>query len=162
MTNIPEVNWAEGMFLRPQHLQLSSRHFTSLVAGSLRGLQPFFWGFNSLEVDAEQLEAFTFALHSCDVVLKDGGRGKIPTTMEIAPREFKQQLDQSGGKLPVYVGVARLRDGERNSASPGGEDEVSDIRFTIRTVEVSDENLGGEPRSLEVRKLRGRFFFGGR
>ncbi len=37
MTNTPEVNWAEGMFLRPQHLQLSSRHFTSLIGGAVRG-----------------------------------------------------------------------------------------------------------------------------
>jgi len=86
MTNTPEVNWAEGMFLRPQHLQHSSRHITSLVGGAVRGIQPFFWGFSRLEVDMEQLEAFTFALHSCEVVFKDATRGKAPASLEIEPR----------------------------------------------------------------------------
>lgn len=160
MTNTPEVNWAEGMFLRPQHLQLSTRHFASLIGGAVRGLQPFFWGFNRLEIDVEQLEAFTFSLHACEVVFKDGARGRTPTSLETAPREFKNQLDSSGDRLPVFLGVARLRDGERNSVSDGEEDVPSDIRYTVRTVEVCDENLGGEPRALEVRKLRGKFFLG--
>ena len=64
MSNVPEVNWAEGMFLRPQHLQLSSRHFVSLVESAMRGVQPFFWGFRRLEVDGDQLETFTLALRS--------------------------------------------------------------------------------------------------
>ena len=65
MTNTPEVNWAEGMFLRPQHLQLASRHYGSLIGGVLRGAQPFFWGFDRLEIDAEQLEGFTWQGSSC-------------------------------------------------------------------------------------------------
>ncbi len=160
MTNTPEVNWAEGMFLRPQHLQLASRHYSALIGGALRGAQPFFWGFDRLEIDSEQLEGFTFALHSCEVVFKDGVRGRKPTTIEIDPREFKEQLDASDGKLPVYLGVARLRDGEKNSSSQAGAEGPSDIRYAVRTIEIADENLGGEPRTLEVRKLRGRFFFG--
>jgi type VI secretion system protein ImpJ len=160
MTNTPEVNWAEGMFLRPQHLQLASRHYSSLIGGALRGSQPFFWGFGRLEIDTEQLEGFTFALHSCEVVFKDGVRGRMPTTLEIDPREFKEQLDGSDGKLPVYLGVARLRDGEQNSSSQAGGEGPLDVRYAVRSIEVADENLGGEPRSLEVRKLRGRFFFG--
>jgi type VI secretion system protein ImpJ len=160
MTNTPEVNWAEGMFLRPQHLQLSSRHISSLIGAVVRGIQPLFWGFSRLEVDVEQLEAFTFALHSCEVVFKDATRGRTPASLEIEPREFKSQLDSSDGRLTVYLGVARLREGERNSTSQGDDEGPSDIRYAIRTLDVFDENLGGEPRALEVRKLRGRFFLG--
>jgi type VI secretion system protein ImpJ len=160
MTNTPEVNWAEGMFLRPQHLQHSSRYISSLIGGAIRGIQPFFWGFSRLEVDMEQLEAFTFALHSCEVVFKDTARGRAPASLEIEPREFKNQLDSGDGRLPVYLGIARLREGERNTVSQEDGEGSSDIRYAVRTVDVFDENLGGEPRALEVRKLRGRFFLG--
>ena len=160
MSTTPEVNWAEGMFLRPQHLQYSSRHFTSLVSEAFRGLQPHFWGYGRLEIDQEQLEAFTFTLHSCEAVFKEGVRGRTPTSLEIEPREVKDELDSSDGQLAVYLGVARLREGERNSTSGEDLEGRSDIRYSVRTVEVADENLGGEPRMLEVRKLRGRFFLG--
>ena len=160
MSSTSEVNWAEGMFLRPQHLQYSSRHLSSLVGQAFRTLQPHFWGFVHLDVDLEQLEAFTFALKACEAVFKDGVRGRAPTSMETEPREFKQLLDESSGRLPVYLGVARLREGERNSVSEAEPGSRADIRYIIRTVEASDENLGGEPRVVEVRKLRCRFFLG--
>jgi len=160
MSRIPGVNWAEGMFLRPQHFQYSSRHFTSLIGEVYRSLQPFFWGFERLQIDLEQLEAFTFSLQACDLTFKDGVRASTPRSMEIQPREFKDQLDTGDGRLPVYLGVARLREGEKNTvggeASPGEDD----LRYLVRRPEVADENLGGEARLLEVRKLRARFFFG--
>jgi type VI secretion system protein ImpJ len=157
---IPEINWAEGMFLRPQHLQYGARQFTSLVGDAFRNVQPCFWGFGRLEINTEQLEAFTLDLHSCDAVFKEGIRCSMPTSLEIEPREFKDQLAASDGRLPVYLGIARLREGERNSVSQGDADAPTDVRYVIRTVDVADENLGGEPRTLEVRKLRGRFFLG--
>lgn len=160
MSRTPEVNWAEGMFLRPQHLQYSARHFTSLVADSLRGIQPHFWGFARLEIDMEQLEAFVLAVHACQVVFKDGARGSTPASLEVAPREFRAQLDASQGSLPVFLGVGRLREGERNSTLQENGEGRADTRYAIRTVDVSDENLGGDPHTLEVRKLKGRFFLG--
>jgi len=161
MSRIPGVNWAEGMFLRPQHFQYSSRHFTGLIGEVYRSLQPFFWGFERLEVDLEQLEAFTFSLQACDVTFKDGVRASTPRSLEIQPREFKEQLDRSDdGRLPVYLGVARLRDGEKNTAGRETSAGEGDLRYLVSRVEVADENLGGEARMLEVRKLRARFFFG--
>ena len=159
MTN-PDVNWAEGMFLRPQHLQFSSRHVTSMIGEAFRSIQPCFWGFGRLEIDDEQLEGFIFAVQSCDAVFMDGVRGHTPSTFEVEPREFKEKLIESDGRLPVYLGIARLREGERNTSVEGDREAPSDVRYTIRTVEVADENLGGESRTLEVRKLKGRFFFG--
>jgi type VI secretion system protein ImpJ len=63
--------------------------------------------------------------------------------------------------MPVYLGVAALRDGERNTSEEGVGAARTDLRYVTDVVEVADENLGGAPQQVEVRKLRGRFFFGG-
>ncbi len=160
MTRIPSVNWAEGMFLRPQHLQLSSRQVEAQVAAALTTALPFAWGFVDLAVAADQLEKFSFDLDRCAVVFKDGTRGAKPVDLVVERRDFKQQLDESDGTLAVYLGVAALRDGERNTFEPGAGTTRSDVRYVTDVVEVSDENLGGAEQQIEVRKLRGRFFFG--
>lgn len=164
MRTFPEVHWAEGMFLRPQHLQLFAQQVSSRVAHAERQVQPFYWGVSRLEVAEDQLEAFRFEARQLEARLKDGTLLRMPVNLRIEPRDFKQQMDQRlDGRLPVYLGVPRWLDGEANTLMPT-DDRVGtaarDLRYRVETIDVVDENVGGEGRQLEIRKHYGRIFFG--
>ena len=159
MARIPEIHWAEGMFLRPQHLQVFSRQLTGMVADARRRSQPFFWGISRIEVAEDHLEAFTFSLRRFEALLKDGTRLDLPTNLRLDPRDFKDELAAAEGLLPVYLGVPILREGEPNTIGLG-EGEGKDLRYRVDTFETADENQGGSPQPLEVRKLNGRLFLG--
>ena len=49
MRNLP-VHWAEGMFLRPQHLQASDRHFGELLRTSQALDSPYNYGVRAVEL----------------------------------------------------------------------------------------------------------------
>jgi type VI secretion system protein ImpJ len=50
MAKTPEVHWAEGMFLRPHHLQVGERHREEMLRQEVRRLQPFFWGLLKVDI----------------------------------------------------------------------------------------------------------------
>ena len=157
----PEIHWAEGMFLRPQHLQFFSRQVASQTADCRRQVLPFYWGLTAAEIAEEQLEAGQFSVRQLSGVLKDGTFIQLPGNLSLNPRDFLDKLDANGGRLKVYVGVPLLREGEPNTKLATDDGDTKDLRFDVEIVETSDENVGGAPRQIEVRKLNGRVFFDG-
>lgn len=160
----PEVHWAEGMFLRPQHLQMFGRQIDSRVAAAAQKVQPFFWGVSAIEVAEDELENFRFLVRRFRAVLKDGTWLDLGTNLRVEPRDFKQALNRTEGRLQVYLGVPRLVEGSRNTLSRemDADGSSSDHRYRVDTVEVTDENRGGNRlEEIEVRLLAGRIFFEG-
>lgn len=160
MRSVPEVHWSEGMFLRPQHLQMYSRQVSGMVADAWQGMQPFFWGLVEIEVAEDALGTFTFSLRRLKAVLRDGTRVSLPANLELPPRDFKEALNLADGRLAVYFGVPLLREGDANTAGPTAAAGGQELRYRVGTVEAADENLGGAQQPVEIRRLNGRFFFG--
>jgi type VI secretion system protein ImpJ len=157
---LPEIHWSEGMFLRPQHLQLFARHVAGQVADASRRAQPFFWGVSEIEVADDQLEGGTFALQRFAAILKDGTAVQLPTNLKVSPRSFKDAMATTDGRLQVWLGVPVHVEGEANVPGPEAAAEDHDHRFVVDIVEAADENLGGPAHPVEIRKLNGRLFFG--
>lgn len=163
MRSYPEVHWAEGMFLRPQHLQIFQHQVMSRIAVASRQSQPFFWGVSTIEVADDQLEAERFEVRRFEATLKDGTRLSYPTNLHLPPREIKDALNRTDGRLPVWVGIPGAVEGQANTVSRDMAEEdpgARDLRYRVATKEVTDENLGGPGREIEIRKYNGRFFFG--
>ncbi|MRR12507.1 type VI secretion system baseplate subunit TssK, partial [bacterium] len=72
MKKTPQVLWAEGMFLRPHHLQTAERYREEALQREIQRLQPFFYGLQSLDVAPDQLENFVFEIRDVSLKLKDG------------------------------------------------------------------------------------------
>jgi type VI secretion system protein ImpJ len=160
MPKLQEVNWAEGMFLRPQHLQLFSRYVNALATEALRRGQTHFWGVSEIEADEDQLASFPFSLVRLEVVLKDGTRAQLGSNLHLDPRGFKTELERREGGLPVHFGVPILRNGEANvGQSAGPAQDVA--RYRTAVLEAADENRGGTDQQVEIRQLNGHLFFGG-
>jgi type VI secretion system protein ImpJ len=160
VSRFPEVHWSEGMFLRPQHFQMFARQLGGMVGDIWRRTQPFLWGFSKIEIAEDALEAFSFSLRSCEGVLRDGTWVQLQSNLVVHPRDFKEALNASDGRLAVYLAVPLLRDGEANTVAPegGGGPE---LRYRVEPTWMADENLGGDPRQVDIRKLNGRILFGG-
>ena len=160
MAKTPEVHWAEGMFLRPHHLQLAERHREELLRQEVRRLQPFFWGLLKIDIALDQLENFTFEVRDCEVKLKDGTSLSLSSNLRLPPRTFKTELDQAGGRMEVWLGIPSWRELDANAFQPGESVGGQDRRWSVESVEVLDENTGGNAQVLESRRANGRFLFG--
>ncbi len=156
----PEVHWSEGQFLRPHHLQAAFRQLETARGAILTGAHPYGWGFLSLDLAQDAIENMVMEIRSCELVLHDGTIVKIPENCELQPREFKDALDESSGPMDVHFGVPEIEAVRPNVLSPGEALDGRNPRYAIDLTERYDENTGDNPQTVEVRRLRGAFFFG--
>lgn len=160
MKKTPQVLWAEGMFLRPHHLQTAERYREEALQREIQRIQPFFYGLQSLDVAPDQLENFVFEIRDVSLKLKDGTALSSDSTLRISPRSFKNELDKAGGRMRVFVGVPVMRDTAPNTFAPGEGPAGVDRRFVAENAEVLDENSGSNPQPVGVRRCNGKLFFG--
>ena len=156
----PEINWAEGMFLRPHHLQAASRHLMSYLNHEVGNIRPFGWGINALSISEAELENFAFSIRTCQIRMRDGTWLCVPENADIEPRDFKEVLDTSDGPVDVFVGIPRFRERDANTLGLGESPGDYDRRYRVRLTELADENTGSNLQQIEARRLAGRLFFG--
>jgi type VI secretion system protein ImpJ len=161
MKKTPQVLWAEGMFLRPHHLQTAERYREEALQREIQRIQPFYYGLQSLDVAPDQLENFVFEIRDVSLKLKDGTALSSDSTLRISPRSFKNELDKAGGRMRVFVGVPVLRENAPNTFSPGEGPAGVDRRYVAENAEALDENSGSNPQPVGVRRCNGKLFFGG-
>ena len=160
MKKTPQVLWAEGMFLRPHHLQTAERYREEALQREIQRIQPFFYGLQSLDVAPDQLENFVFEIRDVSLKLKDGTALSSDSTLRLSPRSFKNELDKASGRMRVFVGVPVMRETAPNTFAPGEGPAGVDRRYVAENAEVLDENSGRNPQPVGVRRCNGKLFFG--
>ncbi|MHB1045259.1 MAG: type VI secretion system baseplate subunit TssK [Thermoanaerobaculia bacterium] len=160
MKKTPQVLWAEGMFLRPHHLQTAERYREEALQREIQRIQPFFFGLQSLDVAPDQLENFVFEIRDVSLKLKDGTALSSDSTLRISPRSFKNELDKASGRMRVFVGVPVMRETAPNTFAPGEGPAGVDRRYVAENAEALDENTGSNPQPVGVRRCNGKLFFG--
>jgi type VI secretion system protein ImpJ len=73
-----KVNWSEGLFLRPHHLQQADRYVENAIESRARLATPYPWGFSLLEVDRDLAQQSKFALRRGAGILPDGSLFEFP------------------------------------------------------------------------------------
>ena len=161
------VVWTEGMFLRPQHFQQLERHWERYVALRCLPLQGFYWGFDTLELDREQLALGKVALRAASGVMRDGTPfdlshpDDLPEPLDV-PANAKDQLVvlalplwRGGGEEVSFGAGAGGSHAANGVNSANGSADVA--RYVVREYEVADANavaLG--PALLQTGRLNVR------
>jgi len=161
MKHFSEINWSEGMFMRPHHLQVSTRAHLDLLADEVGRLQPYCWGVIDLEIAESDLENFVLSVRSCKVRMLDGTALSFPGNAELEPRNFREALNRVTGPMDAFIGIPRLKEKDANTKMPGEGVGREDLRYKVRMLEVTDENTGSNPQQVELRSFNARLFFTG-
>jgi type VI secretion system protein ImpJ len=147
-----KVVWSEGMFLRPQHFQQHDRYLESLINGRCMGLQPYGWGFHTLNIDSDLFKIGKLALKECKGVFPDGTPFNLPEDDEL-PLPLDIPEDVQNNIVYLALPVRRPEAVETDSdAAPEGL-----ARFRLGEREVRDNTNGAEEKApLQVGKLKTR------
>ncbi len=145
-----KVVWSEGLFLQPQHFQQTDRYAEGLVAGALRGIATYGWGFTRLELDDDLLRLGRIALRGCAGLTPDGAPFRVPQSDDHppaldVPREVRNAV--------VYLAIPARLEGAMEVEL--GDADRTAARF--RPAEVETPNVVGAERApvtLAVAKLQ--------
>jgi type VI secretion system protein ImpJ len=73
-----KVNWSEGLFLRPHHLQQADRYLENAIESRTRLATPYPWGFSLLEIDRDLAQQSKFGLRRGAGIMPDGSLFEFP------------------------------------------------------------------------------------
>ncbi|MFQ5506257.1 MAG: type VI secretion system baseplate subunit TssK, partial [Planctomycetota bacterium] len=160
---IPGVLWEEGQMLLPQHLQAAQNHYQELVSQLTLG-RTYSYGVKSMQIREASIGNWAFEVPSCEIVMPDGTYLVAGETAEIAPVEFRQ-LQTEGSTLEVWLGIPFFTSSGPNLLDGSSSEEATGAfgrRYIAASMELRDENSGGNPQEIRCRKLNARIFVGRR
>lgn len=155
MKNTRPIFWHQGLFLQPQHLQLSDLYTQSLLTPLTRLAHPHLWGMGSFEVNGNALANGSFALDRAEMVFPDGSYLEFPGNAVIQPRTFDEEWMEQGKPLKVFLGLRKWDQSSENVTVLANLEDVSGVNTRFVTTadpeEVSD--LYQEAPAARVKRL---------
>ena len=170
MRNLP-VDWYQGLFLTPHHLQAMERSWVEGQRVSHEWDFPYHYGLRTLEFSPEALANHQFEIHRLNARMRDGtivglGDGQEPDRLDLrdAIREAEglkegqlsadlEQAFESQATVRVFLAVPRLKLGRPNVQAEG---EAGDVRYYRCMQSVEDESRSGHEKELQFRRLNTR------
>ncbi|MBT8341145.1 MAG: type VI secretion system baseplate subunit TssK [Desulfatitalea sp.] len=119
--------WHQGLFLQPQHLQLSSRYQESLNLPLKQFLQPHFWGVGEYAVQLAALSNRSFHLTAGRFLFPDMTFVALPDNAVILPRSFDADWETGGQDFGVFLGLRKFTTNGRNVTVVADTTDVAEV-----------------------------------
>jgi type VI secretion system protein ImpJ len=165
MRNLP-VNWYEGLFLTPQHLQAADRSWAEALDASERLDHAYNYGLQMLDLSREALANSQFELRALRARMRDGtvvvlDAGQEPDRLDLTSGGTGSRKTLAGlaeafetdSVVRVYLAIPKLNIGRANVSSSG---PASETRYVETTLVQQDETSGGNDREVQFRSLNVR------
>ena len=148
-----DVNWVNGMLLRPQHFQLQSLHLTRALHGRLSVIAGEVFGVIRLRWD-DQLAMGVARLDAFEGVMPDGTVVQLDDCAPVEPLELPRT---PGREVEIYLDIAKPTS---TGSDIGDPDTGIWARFGAHRVQVSDTHGSAQRVELEVVRLSPRLRLG--
>lgn len=150
------IFWHQGLFLQPQHMQLSDLWVSSELKSLKTNLHPYFWGINQLEFDQQALDAGKLTLLSGEFLFKDGTLAAYPENAVIGSRSLENLSVTSDAPIMVYV-LLKSWDRQGKNATVVHDDQDAVQAKTMYSVLSNPEKVAdtlGEGPEADVQLMR--------
>ena len=131
--------WHQGLFLQPQHFQLSDQYSQSLLQPYCKFLEPYFWGVARLEIARGALCNFSFELDHAELLFPDGTYSLVPENAIVRARSFEDDWTNRDQPLTVYLGLKKYDNSGDNVTVLPSLDEASAITTRFTTISEPEE-----------------------
>jgi type VI secretion system protein ImpJ len=139
--------WHQGLFLQPQHFQLSNLYFQSLLAPFFRFGQPHFWGIGESEIQKTALGNRTLNPLKGEFIFPDGTHAIFPGNALLEARSFDDAWIEGGKPLTAFIGLKKWNYGGENVTVLPKLEQIGEVatRFvtTADPEAVKDLHAGG-------------------
>ncbi|WP_303721783.1 type VI secretion system baseplate subunit TssK [Malonomonas rubra] len=158
------IFWHQGLFLQPQHLQLTDLYHQSLIAPLYRFIGPYFWGVVRLQVAEAALSNFVFEIQHGEFLFQDNSYAAIHDNAVMRSRSFEDCWPNKEEPLPVFIGLRRFNSEGGNVGEYNDESDLADLNTRFVASFDADEvvDLYQQGPDGQVKKLSFllKLFFG--
>ena len=149
-----QVNWHEGLFLRPHHFQAAERYSHEMMCLGALSDHPLHYGLQRVALSDTAIQNHRVEVQQLRARLRDGTLVDVETgtTLSIERDRLLSALDRADS-VQVLLAVPQLRLGQRN-LGPSSDGIVS--RYLEDVATLSNENEGGDDQPVSLRSLNVR------
>ena len=153
------VYWHHGLFLQPQHFQLTDRRMAESLAALLGVVRPWFWGVASVEVDLGALAAGRLEFAQLSVLFPNGQGALLahyPGDSVCAARRVPAEAIAAGEGMTVYVGLRGVKPDEPNVTVVETMDALAEVptRWAVPAQSESVSDAYGDGPAAQVQHMR--------
>lgn len=147
--------WHQGLFLQPQHLQLTTRYSEALNLPFKKYLQPYFWGVGNWQVQEGALSNQSFQLTDGEFLFADMSYAVLHKNALVMPRSFESAWEKGDEGLGVYLGLRKFNPGGKNVSVVSDLNDTTEINTRWATSTLSEQvpDLHHDGPEADVHKL---------
>lgn len=160
MSMMHEVNWQEGLFLQPQHLQYQQRILLERLSLDRRLAWPYPYGIVESRISQDALENLQIKFDHLVAVMPSGTLVSIPGNADLPALDIKAAFESSAPEFKVYLGVPIWSEHRANLVDAHDDRRVKRI-FRSHDIECHDENTGENAQPVVVRQVNARLLLEG-
>jgi type VI secretion system protein ImpJ len=134
------VFWHQGLFLQPQHFQLSDQVQQSRLYPYHNYLQPHFWGVCKIEMLASSLGHRTCEIESGEFIFPDGTFVSIPDNGVVSPRSFEEEWVDPEKPFTIYLAIHKHSQYDDNVTVLNSLEQHQDVTTRYVTT-VNPDNI---------------------
>ena len=154
MKSLKPIYWHQGLFLQPQHFQLTDLLQQALARPYLDATLPFAWGVREIDIQTSALSRGTGHINSFAAIFQDGTYVQFPGNAVIRPRSFEKDWTYRDRPLTIYAGLHRFQENASNVTVVSDlEAEGGNTRFVTLADPEEVRDLYGEGPDALVKSL---------
>ncbi|QDV13334.1 hypothetical protein CA51_32220 [Rosistilla oblonga] len=138
------VHWHEGMFLRPQHFQISERNIHDQIRDNVQWNRHFSWGLRRFRLDPTALANNRIVVSELALRMRDGTLVAYPESGSLPELDLRQAM-LGKQTLTLFAAIPKL---EAAAAAA--------TRYRVESLDLEDANSGQNPRPIQLRRLNVR------
>ena len=155
MNVLKNLYWSQGVFLQPQHFQLSDMGAGARFSVLQNYGQNHFWGVGRLEINEAALANQSVEVRSGEFFFDDGEFVSIPDTAEPLARSFADLWTASDKPMDVYLGLHRFNPLGSNVTEAAGPEEAAQAPTRYVTGQDPEEapDLHADGPAAQLKRL---------
>ncbi|MCZ6798473.1 MAG: type VI secretion system baseplate subunit TssK [Gammaproteobacteria bacterium] len=156
MSNRKPIFWHQGLFLQPQHFQLSDQYQDARLFPYQTFMQPHFWGVCRIEMLASSLSHRTCEIESGEFMFPDGTFVSVPGNAVVSPRSFEDEWVDPEKPFTIYLAIHKLSQFDDNATVLANLDEHAETTTRYITTAASEDvkDVYVEGNDAQVKFLR--------
>ena len=131
-----QLLWHQGLFLQPQHFQVTERYYQSLLTPLYRYQTPHMWGVVNMEIQQAALGTKSFQLLDGEFIFPDTTYVVLPENAVVESRYFEDEWVEGGKPFTVYLGIKKWTNAGENVTVLNAGAHLSDV--TSRFIAPAD------------------------
>jgi len=156
VSNSKPIFWHQGLFLQPQHFQLSDQYQDARLFPYQTFMQPHFWGVCRIEMLASSLSHRTCEIESGEFMFPDGTFVSVPGNAVVSPRSFEDEWVDPEKPFTIYLAIHKLSQFDDNATVLANLDEHAETTTRYITTAASEDvkDVYVEGNDAQVKFLR--------